>query len=247
MTNDVINKVLYDVDQRADTTDAEKKTARDNIGAAAAGDVASIDRTDIQGNTIDVDELHFKQKGVSTAQILAGSTDLGSTVPLPSMASEEGKVPVAYFRDGRGYYLLERVLPNHSAADENKVLSVQSDNSLRWVSLPAPPKVVSNQALTQVEDDGTTSTWETDLIASPSGKWAWMEYTLYVNDNGAGVFDCTTKWNVKLNGSNWTTGIFGNFSTYICGIPATGGVKFTVSVPSGASVRISYVIHQEYV
>ena len=119
MTNDVINKVLYDVDQRNDTTDAEKKTARDNIGAAAAGDVASIDRTDIQGNTIDVDELHFRQKGVSTAQILAGSTDLGSTVPLPSMASEEGKVPVAYFRDGRGYYLLERILPSHSDADAN--------------------------------------------------------------------------------------------------------------------------------
>ena len=124
MTNDVINKVLYDVDQRADTTDAEKKTARDNIGAAASGDVASIDWTDIQGNTFDVDELHFSKKSVSTAQISAGLTDLGSTVPLPTMASEEGKVPVAYFRDGRGYYLLERILPNHSAADENKATAV---------------------------------------------------------------------------------------------------------------------------
>lgn len=28
-----INKVLYNIDQRGQTTDAEKKTARDNIGA----------------------------------------------------------------------------------------------------------------------------------------------------------------------------------------------------------------------
>ena len=31
-----VNKVLYNVDQRSDTTDAEKKTARDNIGATAS-------------------------------------------------------------------------------------------------------------------------------------------------------------------------------------------------------------------
>ena len=32
-----INKVLYNIDQRADTTDAEKKAARDNIGAEKSG------------------------------------------------------------------------------------------------------------------------------------------------------------------------------------------------------------------
>lgn len=42
MTNDVINKVLYDVDQRSDTTEGEKKTARDNIGAVSADDVQSM-------------------------------------------------------------------------------------------------------------------------------------------------------------------------------------------------------------
>ena len=42
MTEGAINKVLYNVDQRADTTDAEKKTARDNIGALGADDIPEI-------------------------------------------------------------------------------------------------------------------------------------------------------------------------------------------------------------
>lgn len=37
-----INKVLYDVDQRGDTTAAEKKMARDNIGALGADDISAI-------------------------------------------------------------------------------------------------------------------------------------------------------------------------------------------------------------
>ena len=42
MTEGAINKVLYSVDQRADTTAAEKKTARDNIGAVGADDIPEI-------------------------------------------------------------------------------------------------------------------------------------------------------------------------------------------------------------
>ena len=42
MTEGAINKVLYNVDQRANTTDAEKKTARDNIGAIGAEDIPEI-------------------------------------------------------------------------------------------------------------------------------------------------------------------------------------------------------------
>lgn len=42
MTEGSINRVLYNVDQRADTTAAEKKTARDNIGAVGAEDVPGL-------------------------------------------------------------------------------------------------------------------------------------------------------------------------------------------------------------
>ena len=42
MTEGSINKVLYNVDQRADTTAAEKKTARDNIGAIGVDEIPAI-------------------------------------------------------------------------------------------------------------------------------------------------------------------------------------------------------------
>lgn len=42
MTEGAINKVLYTVDQRSDTTEAEKKTARDNIGAVGSDDITKI-------------------------------------------------------------------------------------------------------------------------------------------------------------------------------------------------------------
>ena len=41
MNGNGINKVLYDIDQRGDTTAAEKKTARDNIGAASTAELSS--------------------------------------------------------------------------------------------------------------------------------------------------------------------------------------------------------------
>lgn len=42
MITDAVNSVLYNIDQREDTTAAEKKTARDNIGAVSADDVGEI-------------------------------------------------------------------------------------------------------------------------------------------------------------------------------------------------------------
>ena len=42
MTEGSINKVLYNLDQRADTTAEEKKTARDNIGALGPDELASV-------------------------------------------------------------------------------------------------------------------------------------------------------------------------------------------------------------
>ena len=42
MTDNAINKVLYNLDQRADTTAEEKKTARDNIGALGPDELASV-------------------------------------------------------------------------------------------------------------------------------------------------------------------------------------------------------------
>ena len=42
MISDAVNSVLYNIDQREDTSAADKKTARDNIGAVSADDVGEI-------------------------------------------------------------------------------------------------------------------------------------------------------------------------------------------------------------
>lgn len=122
------NKVAVNLAQ--DFTDAEKEQARSNIG------VVEVDRTPVSGSATSVDNIHFNQKSVSTTQIVANNTDLGSTVPLPSLNTDEGKVPVAYYRDGRGYFLLEQYkdsrLPDSSSSDVGKALVVDSHGTPTW-------------------------------------------------------------------------------------------------------------------
>lgn len=139
-----LNKVCVNIDQSNPDnngfTDAEKAQARTNIGALGSNDVLTAERTRWDSATpTDVEAIHFNQKSVDTAQIVADTTNMGSTVPLPSRDSEEGKVPMAYYRDGRGYYLLERIIPAHTAvADAGKFLTVDSSNALKWDAVTIP-------------------------------------------------------------------------------------------------------------
>ena len=122
------NKVAVNLAQ--DFTDTEKAQARANIG------VVEVDRTPVNGSSIDVDAIHFNQKSAQTTQIVTNSTELGSTVPLPSLNSDEGKVPVAYYRDGRGYFILEQYkdsrLPDSTSSDAGKALVVDSHGTPTW-------------------------------------------------------------------------------------------------------------------
>ena len=137
-----MNKVCVNLDQsnsdNGGFTDAEKAQARTNIGALGQSDVTTVNRYNWASPTtpISVEEVKFNQKGVSTAQIMADNTDLGSTAPLPSRDSDEGKVPVAYYRDGRGYYLLEKYkdsrLPDSDSTDVGKALVVDSHGMPTW-------------------------------------------------------------------------------------------------------------------
>lgn len=101
-----------------------------------AEDVVKIYRTDMSGTEHTVDELKFNQKSVDSAQIKNGSTNLGSTVPTPSMATHEGKVPVAYYRDGRGYFNLEKYkdsrIPDSSSSNVGQTLVVDSHGVAHW-------------------------------------------------------------------------------------------------------------------
>lgn len=121
-----------------DFTDAEKAQARENIGAVSVSDIPSIIRKDTYsgGTEYDLDTLLLDRQGSETAVIKSGSTGFGSTVPTPSLSSDEGKVPVSYYRDGRGYYLLEQYkdsrFPDSSSSDVGKVLAVDATGTPIW-------------------------------------------------------------------------------------------------------------------
>lgn len=121
------------------------------------------------------------------------------------------------------------------------------DNYLSVKTIDAPPKkpvVRSNIAFSSAGTTDSTSTWTSPTISSPSGAEAMMMYNIYVQ--GATMTE-SDKWDVKINGSNWTTGIRGNFSSFVCMVPVNG-VTFTVTGPKGINApKISYVIFQEWV
>lgn len=101
MTEGSLNRVLYNVDQRADTTAAEKKTARDNIGAVGADDITEI--TDqrykllqspvlqtFSANAV-IDRLEQDPQGVTTIHCSYLSGD--QLVP-PATSADDGKILV---------------------------------------------------------------------------------------------------------------------------------------------------------
>lgn len=98
MTEGSLNRVLYNVDQRADTTAAEKKTARDNIGAVGADDITEI--TDqrykllqspvlqtFSANAV-IDRLEQDAQGVTTVHCSYLSAATGSSDGLMSAADK---------------------------------------------------------------------------------------------------------------------------------------------------------------
>lgn len=58
MTSNAINSVLYNVDQRADTTDLEKATARANI--AAQGELVAGPNIDIYGSIVSTEKVRVE-------------------------------------------------------------------------------------------------------------------------------------------------------------------------------------------
>ena len=122
-----------------------------------------------------------------------------------------------------------------------------ADNYISVKTIEAPPKkpvVRSNIAFSSSGSTDSTSTWTSPTISSPSGAEAMMMYSIYVQGS---TMTASDTWDVKINGSNWTTGIRGNFSSFVCMVPVSG-VTFTVTGPKGINTpKISYVIFQEWV
>lgn len=122
-----------------------------------------------------------------------------------------------------------------------------ADNYISVKTIDAPPKkpvVRSNISFSSSGSTESTSTWTSPTISSPSGAEAMMMYNIYVQGS---TMTASDTWDVKINGSNWTTGIRGNFSSFVCMVPVNG-VTFTVTGPKGINApKISYVIFQEWV
>lgn len=161
-----INKVLYNVDQTGDTSAAEKAQARANIGAIGSGDVPEIVRVDISSVDHDIASLKFQSQSVSTAIIKGDNAELGSTVPAPSLATDEGKVPVAYYRDGRKYFLLEQYkdprFPDSSSSDYTKILTVNAQGQAVWQTptVGASDVGVYELTVTKVLNGTGTQLWD---------------------------------------------------------------------------------------
>ena len=134
-----LNKLCVNIDQtdpdNGGFTDSEKAQARANIGATGASDLPAIKQISMGGVSSDISELEFRQKSIDSYQIY-GNNAMGSTVPTPMMNTAEGKVPVAYYRDGRGYYLLEKYkderFPDSDSTNAGQVLTVDSHGVASW-------------------------------------------------------------------------------------------------------------------
>ena len=202
-----LNKVCVNIDQtdpaKGGFTDTEKAQARANIGAGTGVGNSDITRYDLSGNDHPVEELNIYQKSIGNAEFKDGATNLGSTVPTPSMATDEGKVPVAYYRDGRGYFLLEKYkddrLPDSDSSNVGQVLTVDSHGVASW-ELPEseiPATGTNYQVLTIYNDE-------------PQWQWAYQPlagYNVTQRVNQAQTwrpyFDCN--YAVKFNYNSYPT------------------------------------------
>ena len=106
--------------------------------AASGGPATSGYYTDLAGNTFFKDEFTYTYDG----HFRMGSMEK-AMVPVSNVSSDEGKVPVVYVRDGRCYYLLERIIPTYTSATNGNILGVQN-NTLAWINNPV--KIVADSA-----------------------------------------------------------------------------------------------------
>lgn len=134
MTNDVINKVLYDVDQRADTTEQEKKTARDNIGAAASNEITSKSEIKVyEGNhTVHKNLMTIYADGGrgSCATVTFNNENSNVALVKRPATGDNGKVLVAKEQTGLGPWFEWEILqiPSYTAGNGISI----NNNQISW-------------------------------------------------------------------------------------------------------------------
>lgn len=106
------NKVLYNVDQRADTTDVEKAQARANIGASD-GTISWVSYS--EGSPTPV---------IDNSTLAVVSSDSGTRIQNADASKK--------------YY----VAPDTTASDKGKFFGVNSAGNATWQKVPNPPQDV---------------------------------------------------------------------------------------------------------
>ena len=124
-----INKVLYNIDQRNDTTDVEKKTARDNIGASD-GTISWV----------------TYNPGSPTPTVVPST--------LSVVSSEQG-TRIQNDNASKKFY----VAPDFTTpADTGKFFGVGVDGQAKWQKVPNPPKdIFINQYSYDLKNIGTNT------------------------------------------------------------------------------------------
>lgn len=110
------------------------------INCTASG--AQLYRDD-QGHIYSYESLTITNR----RKVSLNSSEMGYMVPGAVLSSDEGKVPVAYFRDNEAYFLLERItglLPTSNSFNYTNILQVNAQGVPEWVQNPV--QAVANSA-----------------------------------------------------------------------------------------------------
>lgn len=202
MTNNAVNKVLYNVDQTADTTAAQKTQARTNIGAQAqltAGSNVSITNNVISATdttygvfSTSADGLVPKASGTGdTGKFLRGdgtweaiSTTVNATAPLygsgtqadPLLLRVSHGLSVVQPAGGDTYLQVTHPVPAPGSTSAGKVLTCDDAlENLSWQTPASAPSIVQKLDY----GDTSASTVSTLLIDADDPE----NYTLLKADN----------------------------------------------------------------
>jgi hypothetical protein len=96
-----------------------------------------------QGNVYPYESLTITNQ----RKVSLNNTEMGYMVPGATLSSDEGKVPVAYYRDNVAYFLLERItglLPTSNSFNYTNILQVNEHGVPEWV--PNPVQAVATSA-----------------------------------------------------------------------------------------------------
>lgn len=96
-----------------------------------------------QGHVYPYDSLTVTNR----RKVSLNTTEMGYMVPGAALPTDEGKVPVAYYRDNEAYFLLERItglLPTSNSFNYTNILQVNAQGVPEWVQNPV--QAVANSA-----------------------------------------------------------------------------------------------------